>query len=260
VAVASAATARRGKGAAASAVGAWHLAGLDPRPSGAGLQDGGLWAVDIGGTTTDIAALRGGRPRLSPEGAQVGRWRTMVEAVDVHTVGLGGDSHVRVDASRRLLIGPQRVIPLSLLASEHPEVVEDLRAQTVVAPRDEVMAQFRVARRRPARPLEDEEAALMQRLARGPASLASIVREARFGALLLRRIERLVAERLVLRAGFTPTDALHALGQLDLWHGEAANLGAQILAAQARAPSRTFVIRSSRASPTGRRRRWSARC
>jgi N-methylhydantoinase A/oxoprolinase/acetone carboxylase beta subunit len=158
----------------------------------------------------------------------------------VHTVGLGGDSHVRVDASRRLLVGPQRVIPLSLLASEHPEVVEDLRAQTVVAPRDEVMAQFLVARRRPARPLEDEEAALMQRLARGPASLASIVREARFGALLLRRIERLVAERLVLRAGFTPTDALHALGQLDLWHGEAANLGAQILAAQARRPVADF--------------------
>ncbi len=227
-------------GPAASAVGAWHLASLDPRPAGAGLQDGGLWAVDIGGTTTDIAALRGGRPRLSPEGAQVGRWRTMVEAVDVHTVGLGGDSHVRVDASRRLLIGPQRVIPLSLLANEHPEVAEDLRAQAVVPPRDEVVAQFLVARRQPSRPLEGEEAALMARLARGPASLASIVREARYGALLLRRIEHLVAERLVLRAGFTPTDALHALGHLDLWDGEAAGLGAQILAAQARCPVADF--------------------
>ena len=227
-------------GPAASAVGAWHLAGLDPRPAGAGLQDGGLWAVDIGGTTTDIAALRGGRPRLSPEGAQVGRWRTMVEAVDVHTVGLGGDSHVRVDSSRHLLIGPQRVIPLSLLAKEHPEVAEDLRAQAVVPPRDEVMAQFLVARREPSRPLEDEEAALMARLVRGPASLASIVREARYGALLLRRIDHLVAERLVLRAGFTPTDALHALGHLSLWDGEAAGLGAQILAAQARSPVAGF--------------------
>jgi N-methylhydantoinase A/oxoprolinase/acetone carboxylase beta subunit len=60
------------------------------------------------------------------------------------------------------------------------------------------------------------------------------VREARYGALVLRRIEHLVAERLVLRAGFTPTDALHALGQLDLWNAEAARLGAQVLAALGR--------------------------
>jgi N-methylhydantoinase A/oxoprolinase/acetone carboxylase beta subunit len=228
-------------GPAASAVGAWHLAGQEdgdsqalPQDGDALPQDGGLWAVDIGGTTTDIAALRGGRPRLNPEGARVGRWRTMVEAVDVHTVGLGGDSHVRVDASRRLLVGPQRVIPLSLLAAQHPEVVEDLRGQTVVPPRDEVAAQYLVARRRPTRPLEAEEAAIMDRLARGPASLASLVREARYGVLVLRRVDHLVAERLVLRAGFTPTDALHALGRMDLWDTEASGLGAKILAAQAR--------------------------
>jgi N-methylhydantoinase A/oxoprolinase/acetone carboxylase beta subunit len=158
----------------------------------------------------------------------------MVEAVDVHTVGLGGDSHVRVDASRRLLVGPQRVIPLSLLAAQHPEVVEDLRGQTVVPPRDEVAAQYLVARRRPTRPLEAEEAAIMDRLARGPASLASLVREARYGVLVLRRVDHLVAERLVLRAGFTPTDALHALGRLDLWDAGAAWLGAQVLASQGR--------------------------
>ena len=91
--------------------------------------------MDVGGTTTDIAALRGGRPRLNPEGAQVGRWRTMVEAVDVHTVGLGGDSHVRLDGDRRLVIGPQRVVPLSLLASQHPEVLDELQSQATVPPR-----------------------------------------------------------------------------------------------------------------------------
>ncbi len=227
-------------GPAASAVGAWHLAGANPQTGNPVPQEDGLWAVDMGGTTTDIAALRGGRPRLNPEGAQVGRWRTMVEAVDVHTVGLGGDSHVRFDASRRLLVGPQRVIPLSLLADQHPAVVEELRAQTVTPPREEAAAQFLVARRHPARPMEDEEAAIMQRLARGPASLASLVREARYGVVVLRRIDHLVAERLVLRAGFTPTDALHALGQLDLWDGEAAGLGAQILATQARRPVEVF--------------------
>jgi N-methylhydantoinase A/oxoprolinase/acetone carboxylase beta subunit len=64
--------------------------------------------------------------------------------------------------------------------------------------------------------------------------LASLVREFRYGAFVLRRVEDLIAGRLALQAGFTPTDALHALGRLDLWDVEAAQLGAQILAKQGR--------------------------
>jgi len=55
-------------GPAASAVGAWHLAGRR-----------NVWVVDVGGTTTDIATLNDGQPRLNSEGARVGGWRTMVE-------------------------------------------------------------------------------------------------------------------------------------------------------------------------------------
>ena len=51
---------------------------------------------DIGGTTTDIALLRDGVPQIDPEGARVGPYRTMVEAVAMRTHGLGGDSEVRV--------------------------------------------------------------------------------------------------------------------------------------------------------------------
>jgi N-methylhydantoinase A/oxoprolinase/acetone carboxylase beta subunit len=188
----------------------------------------------VGGTTTDIAALQNGRPRLNPEGAQVGRWRTMVEAVDVHTVGLGGDSHVRLANDLSLLIGPQRVVPLSLLASQHPEVLAELRSQIRVPARYEVAAQFLLARRPPTRHLDDEEESIVKHLAQGPVSLASLVRASRYGALILRRVEQLVAERLVLRASFTPTDALHAMGRLDLWNAEAAQYGAQVLAAQGR--------------------------
>ena len=236
-------------GPAASAVGAWHLAGRDD-PS---LEDGTLWVVDVGGTTTDIAALREGRPRLNPEGAQVGRWRTMVEAVDVHTVGLGGDSHVRLDGDRRLLIGPQRVVPLSLLADQYPQILDELRNQAVVPVREEVANQFLLARRVPNRPLQDDEAAILEQLGRGPLSLAFFVREARFGVLVLRRIEEMVADRLVLRAGFTPTDALHALGRLGLWNTEAARLGARVLSTRARRDAEDLCLAvvdgvSSRAS------------
>ena len=217
-------------GPAASAVGAWHLAGQD----GASMEDGGLWVVDVGGTTTDIAVLRDGRPRLNPEGAQVGRWRTMVEAVDVHTVGLGGDSHVRLDGDRRLLIGPRRVVPLCLLASQYPQVVEELRNQATVPHRAELANQFVMARRSPTRALDRDEQAILRNLASGPVSLSLLVRQSRFGSMVLRRVEDLVAERLVMVSGFTPTDALHALGRLDLWDAEAAQLGARVYAALGR--------------------------
>jgi N-methylhydantoinase A/oxoprolinase/acetone carboxylase beta subunit len=224
-------------GPAASAVGGWHLAGQGSVSSGDEALCSGssvVWVMDVGGTTTDIAALRDGHPRLNPAGAQVGRWRTMVEAVDVHTVGLGGDSYVRLDGDRRLVIGPQRVVPLSLLASQHPVVVGELRSQAEVPPRNDVAAQFLLPRHRPARPLDDDEMAILDCLAQGPVSLSALVRGFRYGSIVLRRVERLVAERLVLRAGFTPTDALHALGRLDLWDAQAAQLGAQVLAAQGR--------------------------
>ncbi len=216
-------------GPAASAVGAWQLAhrngGSEPS-----LANGDLWVVDVGGTTTDIAGLRDGRPYLNPQGAQVGRWRTMVEAVDVYTVGLGGDSHVRLDGDRHLAIGPRRVVPLSLLALEHPEVMAELASQATVPPRHELAAQFILARRTPTRTLRGDEQFILERLAKGPTSLAHLTQQFRLGALVLQHVNGLVAERLALQAGFTPTDALHALGRLDLWNSEAARLGAEILA------------------------------
>ncbi|MBN2439161.1 MAG: hydantoinase/oxoprolinase family protein [Deltaproteobacteria bacterium] len=215
-------------GPAASAIGAWHLAA----ESGVRFESDTLWAIDMGGTTTDIVALCEGRPRLNPEGAQVGRWHTMVEAVDVHTVGLGGDSRVRFDADRKLCIGPQRVVPLSLLANQHPQVLVDLANQVTLQPRSEVAAEFLLQRRKPSRRLDSEEQVVWKKIDDGPVSIAALMNEVRYGAPLLRCIEHLVAEQLVQRAGFTPTDALHAQGCLNLWHTEAARLGAKILAAQ----------------------------
>jgi N-methylhydantoinase A/oxoprolinase/acetone carboxylase beta subunit len=83
---------------------------------------------DIGGTTTDIALLRDGRPAIDPAGAQVGPWRTMVEAVAMRTTGLGGDSevHLREEGLEGgLWLGPRRLVPVSLMAVEAAGVVHD---------------------------------------------------------------------------------------------------------------------------------------
>ncbi len=224
-------------GPAASVVGAWHLAGR---------RD--VWVVDVGGTTTDIAVLHDGRPRLNPQGAQVGQWRTMVEAVDVHTVGLGGDSQVYLNSkgsspsslssspsslssSLLFVIGPRRVVPLCLLASEHPGVVDELRRQVGTRWRESLAGLFLLAQRRATHALSDRDQDLMSHLAAGPQSLSSLVKKLHYGMLVTWQIESLEARGLVLRAGFTPTDALHVLGRFERWDAEASRLGAELLAA-----------------------------
>lgn len=83
--------------------------------------------ADIGGTTTDIAILRDGRPRLDPLGASVGGFRTLVNAAAVHSVGLGGDSEIHLDTGGDLQVGPRRILPICRLAITHPWVVSALQ-------------------------------------------------------------------------------------------------------------------------------------
>ena len=221
-------------GPAASLVGAWHLAGR---------RD--AWVVDVGGTTTDVAALRDGLPRLNPEGAQVGLWRTMVEAADVRTVGLGGDSQVRWNGARPaaltgLTIGPRRVVPLCQLASSHPEVVIELSAQLVSGKHRRLAGQFLLTSvPKSARPSEAEWRLLVH-LADGPKSFVSLAGGTPDGLLGLREMAPLEARKWVLRSGFTPTDALHVLGRFQRWDTEASRLGAELLAASANLSSTAF--------------------
>jgi N-methylhydantoinase A/oxoprolinase/acetone carboxylase beta subunit len=221
-------------GPAASVVGAAHLADRKD-----------VWVVDVGGTTTDIAALRDGWPILNQDGARVGGWRTMVEAIDVHTTGLGGDSHVRFDEERHLCIGPRRVVPLSLLAAQHPDVLSELRRQSNAGGnrRREDRGEFLVLGRSSGTLLDEQDRNILARLVDGPLSCSVLITPKRGGGLVQKRIEELEARLLVRRAGFTPSDALHVLGRYTAWNAKAARLGAEILAAQAALPVEEFCAR-----------------
>jgi N-methylhydantoinase A/oxoprolinase/acetone carboxylase beta subunit len=234
-------------GPAGSVVGTWHLSGRKD-----------VWVVDVGGTTTDIAVLRDGQPRLNPEGARVGGWRTMVEAVDVHTVGLGGDSHVRLAGPRDngstialldgLAVGPRRVVPLCLLGSRYPRVVEELRRQLDARDRMRLSGQFALAERsvRAVASVDDVDGSsggVLGRLAEGPRSLIWMAENLPYGPLVVRQLDDLVARQLVRLSAFTPTDALHVLGRFVRWDVEAARLGAALLAAQAGLDVPTFCER-----------------
>lgn len=66
--------------------------------------------LDIGGTTTDIAVLINRAPLMDPVGIQLGRYRTLIRSMETCSIGMGGDSVVRIlDGSLR--IGPERIGP-----------------------------------------------------------------------------------------------------------------------------------------------------
>ncbi|HEX7312703.1 MAG TPA: hydantoinase/oxoprolinase family protein [Pyrinomonadaceae bacterium] len=85
-------------GPAGGVVGAAHAAGA------AGFDD--VVTFDMGGTSTDVALVAGGRLRLTNE-ASVAGLPVAVPVLDIHTVGAGGGSIARVDAGGSLRVGPE---------------------------------------------------------------------------------------------------------------------------------------------------------
>ncbi|WP_113911629.1 hydantoinase/oxoprolinase N-terminal domain-containing protein [Roseovarius dicentrarchi] len=208
-------------GPAASIVGARWLTGVDT-----------ALVSDIGGTTTDVAVLRGGKPMIDPAGAQVGPWRTMVEAVGMRTTGLGGDSEVHVQGdglAGGIVLGPRRVLPVSLIGHEAPDVVHrvlDAQLRNSV-PADHDAAFVRAVPGVDAGGLPDKDAGLLARIVGGGVQPVGAVLKTRMEAQALRR---LVARGLVQVSGVTPSDASHVLGNVDTWDIEAAEKALSLLA------------------------------
>lgn len=176
--------------------------------------------IDVGGTTTDIAMIEGGRPLLTTDGCRIGRWKTHVEAVDMHTGGIGGDSHVRLDDHGKLTIGPTRVTPLSS-ADNLPPVEGWLGKGN--------SSRLIVLRPEAGNDLEENE---LTRLLRrhGQLTPATIRQETGLGGIPLdQQLEQLSRKQQIFECGFTPTDALHVLGRIQLGDARRAEQGAEIL-------------------------------
>ncbi|MEL6959526.1 MAG: hydantoinase/oxoprolinase family protein [Pseudomonadota bacterium] len=208
-------------GPAASIAGAQWLSG-----------EGTALVSDIGGTTTDICVLKNGVPLIDPQGAKVGPYRTMVEAVAMRTFGLGGDSEVHVSGGldAALTLGPRRVMPVSLLAKDNPDLVHrtlDRALSLDAVPEDAgrfVVPQWKT----PPEGLDPREAAVVDRLADGPLAYSEAVRSRVEGPALTRLIRR----GHVMAVGVTPSDASHVLGKTANWDKGAAEKALTLLARQ----------------------------
>ena len=207
-------------GPAASILGASYLAKTDT-----------CAVIDVGGTSTDVSAIKNGIPEISPEGCMVGGWKTRVKAMKMETSALGGDSHVWVK-DKNVYIGPRRVIPLCVAATLYPDFIYRLKHNKMVLRKDTnenyQQTKFLVRTGYEAIGLREKEKELLKLIGDEPVSVTEItdMTDAREIMLIDKTLDSLINKRLVQSIGFTPTDVLHVLGEYDQWNKEAAEIGA----------------------------------
>lgn len=210
-------------GPAASALGSVHLAGIDD-----------AIVADIGGTTTDVAVLVDGQAEADIRGAVVGGNATMINALRVHTEGIGGDSHVQNSPlnTPELSIGPRRVVPLVVAGESHAGLKEMLETQSkapVARETDGMYLWFRDGGSAWT-PRSAADHHVMDALSSEPSGLP--YDQVIDSGLHKNAANRLLAVGVLGMAGFTPTDAMHVLGKDTRYETNAAELGAGLLARQ----------------------------
>ncbi|MEN6317367.1 MAG: hydantoinase/oxoprolinase family protein [Syntrophaceae bacterium] len=76
-------------------------------------------ALDIGGTTTDIAIFADGVPLLEALGVTINNRKTLIRGLRTKSIGVGGDSRVKYE-NGSIVIGPEREGPAAAFGGPYP--------------------------------------------------------------------------------------------------------------------------------------------
>lgn len=192
--------------------------------------------VDMGGTTTDVSVVLGGRPVPARGGIRLGPWRTTVQGIFASPFALGGDTQIWMeDQTKKLSLGYRRVKSLCSAAVRWPEIKDMLRrlleAETKHInrfPLHEILYLLH----EPERPelYSENEQSLIRLLAKGPLMLEDLKEKTGLD-LYFFSTERLESEGIVMRCGLTPTDFMHIKGDYTEYDREASLLAARYLLA-----------------------------
>lgn len=197
-------------GPAASLMGGHALSGKDS-----------CMVVDMGGTSTDIVCLKNGFPRLNTEGAMVGKWRTRVNAIDIWTCGLGGDSNVAINDKGNIIVGPDKVVPLAVASMKYPSLKDKMLEENILS--------FYV----PSRPAisnmtKKEKVALKFVEENAPCSIYEAISKIEDIVFIEDELVKLKKRGFVSLTGLTPTDIMHCRGIYESGDAEASKLGLKI--------------------------------
>lgn len=190
--------------------------------------------IDMGGTTSDVALIKNGRP-VASDGVKVGQWRTMVKGVDIDTFALGGDTGVLLK-DNDIVLDNRRVIPISILAHDHPHVLgglEEIIRKFYSFPLKDGLFLILIKKPEDLSSYSQKEQQIIRFLEDGPLSYLQLGDRMGISHHFF-DLKRLEDEGIIMRSGVTPTDAMHLKGDYTEYSVEAAELGVRYLTMQTR--------------------------
>ena len=192
-------------------------------------EEKNLWVMDVGGTTTDLAFIYNGLPKVNANGAKVGAWDTMTTAVETRTRGLGGDSLVTVDKFGEITIGPRRVLPLCRLGEKYPTIIQHMNYYKNVKRSNEMATYFFLPGAPEGPGMSDAERDIVAAMKKNvPYPMAQhaefcLKNKHHFGGVAQ------LTHPSVMISAFTPTDALAFLGLFNCGSLKAAQVAATVM-------------------------------
>lgn len=211
-------------GPAASAIGGIFLSGKKKS-----------LVIDVGGTTTDMALVENSRVIVSEEGARVGETETAVEAARIRTISIGCDSRISFDQRNDLQVGPDRVRPLSQMASIHQKVAREIYSMKndPSAFRNEFDLEYWYLHRPPdnslLEALDDKQRQLLDRIIE-PSKLSDLMKEFDVFHPSHFNLNEFIRQGHIECATLNPSDLLHVNGDMDLWDSGVAEIAAGCIA------------------------------
>ena len=187
--------------------------------------------IDMGGTTTDIALVRGGAPVTAQGGVSIGKWKTFVDGLYIKTVGLGGDSAVHYGGSG-VYLEDYRVVPLCNAASGFPRVRDNLKKMAALKRNHThfLYEHYMLIKEPGASDYTNEEHRLLAALkSDGPLTLEEAASAAGKDIYAF-NAQRLVKDGTINKCGLTPTDVMHIKNDFNAYDGEASLYAARVAA------------------------------
>ena len=183
--------------------------------------------IDMGGTTTDVSVVRGGKPVPAKGGIDIGGWKTAVRGVFVDPFALGGDSTIRLKNEKPQLFA-RRATSICSAAVRWPEIKTKLFGLLTKKHFNQFpLHEFFYLVREPAeqKHYDQDELNLISVLRDGPCMLEDLWKAAGIDLYHFDG-ERLEAEGVIMRCGLTPTDFMHIKGDYNEYDREASELAA----------------------------------
>jgi len=157
-----------------------------------------------------------------------------VAAVEVRTIGLGGDSHVRADAKGEIEIGPKRVVPVCFLGKRYSDLRGRLEAALSESNQDRrfMPTAFWVGtEKRPEVTIGAREHEMLEALSRGPLNIFQLAKTLGTYPITIREELKQLEELGYIRAsGFTPTDIFHVRGLYEEGDRDCAVIASKVFA------------------------------